>query len=70
MTVFLALLVIYAGLQLAGREADASRHLPEVVVSVASAGCPTLPVPATVLQPSVFRHPVKTLVEVASILVT
>ena len=68
--VFLALLVLYAGLQLAGREADASRNLPEVVVSVASPACSTLPVPGTVLQPSVSRHPVKTLVEIASILVT
>ena len=58
-----------ASLQLAGREADTSRHLPQVVVSVAPAASPTLPVPAAVLQASVCTtHPVEAAVEVAGVL--
>ena len=58
-----------ACLQLTGREANTSRHLPQVVMSVAPAASPTLPVPAAVLQASVCRHPVEAAVEVAGILV-
>lgn len=67
--VFMALLVVSASLKLAGREADASRLLHQVVVLVAPVVSTTLPVPRTVLQARVLDHPVETLVEVTCILV-
>ena len=62
--------MVSACLQLAGREADPSRHLPEVVVSVAAVASTTLPVPGAVLQTSVCCQPVEAAVEVAGVLVT